>query len=146
MKIKWNWGTKLTIAIILFMSLVLSFVYRSTRHPVDLVAEDYYPKGLKYQERINEINNAHPFASQVRIFQKADSVVVTFPEIHSDTGTITFYRPSDIQLDRVYDIKPDSLWIMNFPKSEFGKGKYYVKIFWKQDDKGYYIEKPFYFN
>ncbi len=146
MKIKWNWGTKLTIAIILFMSLIFFMVYMSTQYPIDLVEEDYYPKGLKYQERIDEISNARPVASQVRAFQNSDAVVVTFPEINPDTGTITFYRPSNIHLDRVYEINTDSLQQMSFPKSEFKKGKYYLKIYWEENDRGYYIEKPFYFN
>jgi len=146
MKIKWNWGTKLTIAIILFMSLIFSFVYMSTQHPIDLVEEDYYPKGLIYQERIDEIKNAGPFANQVRAFQETDVVVITFPDINPDTGTITFYRPSDIKLDMVFDIRPDSTLKMTFPKKEFKKGKYYLKIYWEENNRKYYIEKPFYFN
>ena len=146
MKIKWNWGTKLTIAIILFMTLVLSFVYRSTLYQIDLVEKDYYPKGLKYQERIDEITNARVFKNQVRAYQDSDAVIVTFPEINPDTGTITFYRPSDIHLDRIYEINTDSLNRMSFPKSEFKKGKYYLKIYWEENGKAFYVEKPYYFN
>ena len=146
MNIKWNWGTKLTIAIILFMSWILFLVYLSTQYPIDLVEEDYYPKGLKYQERIEEIRNARPFFKMVKTFQENDFVVVTFPDIRPDTGTITFYRPSDIHLDRVYDIRTDSTQKMSFPKKEFRKGKYYLKIYWEENGKAYYIEKPFYFN
>ena len=146
MKIKWNWGTKLTIAIILFMSLIFFLVYLSTQYPVDLVEKDYYPKGLKYQERIDEITNAQPFKDQVRAYQDSDAVIVTFPKINPDTGTITFYRPSDIHLDRIYEINTDSLNRMSFPKSEFKKGKYYLKIYWEESGKAYYIEKPYYFN
>jgi len=105
----------------LFMSLIFFMVYMSTQYPIDLVEEDYYPKGLKYQERIDEISNARPVASQVRAFQNSDAVVVIFPEINPDTGTITFYRPSNIHLDRVYEINTDSLQQMSFPKSEFKK-------------------------
>lgn len=142
---KWNWGTKLTVAIVLFMSLILSFVYRSTLHQVNLVEEDYYPKGLKYQERIDEIKNAKPFFGDAKISQSNDLVVVTFPDIHPDTGTIMFYRPSNQQFDHTYQLIPDSLRQMTFPKSEFRKGKYLIKIFWSENNKGYYIEKPFYF-
>ncbi len=46
MKIKWNWGTKITIAIILFVSMILGFVYTATQNPIILVEKDYYPKGL----------------------------------------------------------------------------------------------------
>ena len=57
-KIKWNWGTKLVIAIILFMGFIFVLVYLSTQNTIDLVERDYYPKGLKYQNRIEEIKNA----------------------------------------------------------------------------------------
>jgi len=37
MKIKWNWGTGITLFIIIFMSFTLWKVYRATQHPVMLV-------------------------------------------------------------------------------------------------------------
>jgi hypothetical protein len=143
---KWNWGTKLLVAIILFMSFILVFVFLSVRNDISLVEKDYYPKGLKYQDRIDEIANAKPFFNDFTFSRENNAVVITLPEISPDSGTIVFFRPSGLELDRSYLMKFDSTFLMHIPQSEFTKGKYIVKIFWREADKGFYIEKPFYFN
>jgi len=142
---KWNWGTKLLIAIILFMGFILGLVFMSTRHEISLVEKDYYPKGLKYQQRINEIKNAMPYISDFIFSQSPEEVVISMPKINPDTGTIVFFRPSGNQFDRTYQITPDSTFLMHIPLTEFTRGKYIVKVFWRDFEKGYYIEKPFYF-
>jgi len=44
-----NWGTKIVIALALFMALIVSFgVYMVSRDTDSLVAEDYYERGLNY--------------------------------------------------------------------------------------------------
>jgi hypothetical protein len=143
---KWNWGTKLLIAIILFMGFILTLVYLSTLYDISLVEKDYYPKGLKYQDRIDEITNAKPYLNEFAFSQNNEEVIVSLPEIDPDTGTIVFFRPSGTQMDRMYQLSPDSAFLMHFPLSAFTRGKYIAKIFWREADKGFYIEKTFYFN
>lgn len=143
---KWNWGSKLLIAIIIFMSFIFVLVYLSTQNDIFLVEKDYYPKGLKYQDRIDEIANAKPLRNNFKMLQLENDVAVTFPEIKPDTGTITFFRPSGTSYDLIYQIEMDTANTMHFPKSKFIKGKYLVKIYWSESEKGYYYEKPFYFN
>jgi hypothetical protein len=143
---KWNWGTKLLIAIIIFMSFIFVLVYLSTQNDIFLVEKDYYPKGLKYQDRIDNIANAKPLRNQFKFQQLENDVTVTFPNIAPDSGTITFFRPSGTSYDLIYQIDPDTAMTMRFPKSRFIKGKYLIKIYWRENDTGYYYEKPFYFN
>ena len=143
---KWNWGTKLLIAIIVFMGFIFVLVYLSTQNDIYLVEKDYYPKGLKYQDRIDEIANARPLINQFRIIQFEHDVMVSLPPMQPDTGTILFFRPSGTHHDRLYQIAPDSNYSMRFPKSDFLKGKYVIRVYWRENEKGYFIEKPFYFN
>ena len=145
-KIKWNWGTKLLIAIVIFMSFIIVLVYQSYNNVILLVEKDYYPKGLKFQDRLDEIENARPLTKQLRVYQEAEKLVVVFPEIHPDTGTIYFFRPSATNLDLTYTLEPEANNSMSFPKSKFQKGKSILKIFCKENDTAYYIEKPYYFN
>ena len=65
MNIHLNWGNKLLIAIVIFMSFIFVLVYLSAQNQIDLVEKDYYPKGLKYQDRIDEIENWH-YSNQLR--------------------------------------------------------------------------------
>ncbi len=145
MKIKWNWGTGITIAIILFMSLILYLVYLTTQNPVQLVEKDYYPKGLEYQQRINEIKNARIFESDFRIEQTNDEVVIHLPSVSPDTSNLQIFRPSDKALDIVTEIKLNPSNEMRFPVNKFRKGKYIVKVYWKEKGKGYYLEKNFFY-
>lgn len=146
MNIKWNWGTKLTLWIILFMSFIFVLVYFTTQNSIILVEKDYYPKGIHFQTRIDERSNAHFLKDSFEIIQDEEFVVLKLPEIHPDTGTVVFYRYNDNLLDLTIPINPDTLWMMHFPISNFTTGKYLLKINWFQDGKGYYVEKPFFFN
>jgi hypothetical protein len=119
---------------------------RSTWHGVILVEEDYYPKGLKYQDRLDDISRAAPLAPRVKIYQQTDKVVIELPDIHPDTCAIVFFRPSDNKLDRTFNPDTGTISKLSFPKDALVKGRYLVKIYWKEGESGYYIEKPFYFN
>lgn len=145
MNIKWNWGTKLFIAIVIFMSFIFVLVFKSAQNQIDLVEKDYYPKGLKYQDRIDEIQNAEVFKDSFLIEKINNQVVVSYTVIHADTGSIYFFRPSDNTLDMTYAFQPDTTGRMYFDVRQFKKGKYLVKVFWKEAGEGFYIEKTFNF-
>ena len=142
--LKWNWGTKLLIAIILFMSLIFFLVYLSTKQKLNLVEKDYYPKGLKYQSRIDAIKNAAPFKNQIKVIQTGDYIILTLPETKPDSGTIVLFRPSNVSLDINSDIKPDSLNKKYFSSKKFKKGLYKYKIEWFENGTVYYLEDKFY--
>lgn len=143
---KWNWGTKLVVAMAVFMGFIIVLVIQTTKNDVNLVEKDYYPKGLKYQDRLDQIDNAAPYYNTIQIFQDAENIVIQLPQINPDTGTIYFFRPSNTELDKIYEFNPTDTYSQSFSKSAFQKGKYLVKIYWMENDKAYYIEKPFYFN
>lgn len=146
MNIKWNWGTKLTLWIIVFMLFIFILVFFSFKNTILLVERDYYPKGLKFQDRIDERNNALAIKDQFLVEQSESFVIISFPEIQADTGTVVFYRHNNNLLDQTVAIKPDTAGKMHFPVNDFRKGKYLVKIHWFEKGKGYFVEKQFFFN
>ena len=145
MSIKWNWGTKLTLFILLFMGFIFALVYLTTQNSIILVEKDYYPKGINFQTRIDERSNAHSLKDSFELIQDEEFVVLNLPEIYPDTGTVVFYRYNDNLLDLTIPIDPDTSWTMRFPVSHFKKGKYLLKVHWFEKEKGYYVEKPFFF-
>ena len=145
-KIQWNWGTKLLIAIILFMSFIFVLVYLSARNNIVLVEKDYYPKGLKYQNRIEEIKNASHLSDSFEIVREDKYMVLRVPQIKSDSGTVVFFRPSNQSLDFAKNMQPNFIGNLYFPIDEFEKGLYILKIHWFHKTKGYYVEKKFYVN
>lgn len=137
---KWNWGTKIFIAIILFMSLIIGFVIASFQHTVNLVEKDYYPKGQVYQTRLDEIKNASLIRDNFIIEKGDETIILTLPDIDADTASITFFRPSSTKFDRVYDISSGDT-IYKFEKDQFIRGKYKIKVYWKSDGKANYFER-----
>ena len=141
---KWNWGTKLVIWIIAFIVFMLSLVYMTTTSKVNLVEEDYYPKGLKYQARIDAIENAKEINAVFMASQNGESIIITTPDIQLDSGNIIFFRPSGNSLDRAYDLVITEEGKMIFPMEDFSNGKYILKINWNLLDKEYYVEQNFF--
>jgi hypothetical protein len=147
MKIKWNWGTKLTIAIILFMGFILTLVYLTTKNNIILVEKDYYPKGLAYQQRINSMRNAEPFRSKMELKQQANQILLKIPGAYPDSGSITFYRPNqEKRLDKVIPFEQGKEIEKHFDKSSFLKGIYVLKMEWWEKGKSYYIEEKIFIN
>ena len=142
MKIQWNWGTKITIAIILFMSMIIGFVYVATQNPIILVEKDYYPKGIQYQKRIEQIKNAASFNKLFEFKQDDGRLYLKIPETSPDSGSVTFYRPNEEKiLDIVYPFPRHKPIDVVFPKQHFKAGFYILKISWWENGKGFYIEK-----
>ncbi len=145
MKIHWNWGTKITIAIILFMSMIFGFVYVATQNPIILVEKDYYPKGIRYQKRIDQIKNAAPYNDLLKFKQENGQLYLKIPETSPDSGNVTFYRPNEEKvLDIVYPFPKNKPIEVVFPKKHFKAGFYILKIIWWENGKGFYIEKKIY--
>jgi len=141
---KWNWGTKIFIAIVLFMALIIGFVIASFQNTVNLVEKDYYPKGQVYQTRLDEIKNAVTLRDRFIFENSENSIILTLPDLNADTATINFFRPSGTNLDRLYDISSGDT-IYKFPKKEFIRGKYKIKAYWKSDGIANYFERDFFY-
>ena len=117
-------------------------VYMTTQNPIILVEKDYYPKGLRYQNKIDHIKNALPFKSNMKLEQTKDEIVLLIPNASPDSGSIVFYRPNEEKvLDYVHKFSPHTTIELLFPKKNFKLGVYVLKISWWQNGKGYFIEK-----
>ena len=114
----------------------------TTNYEVNLVEKDYYPKGLKYQTRIDAIENAREINAIFLAEQTNDSIIITTPEIMVDSGSIMFFRPSGSSLDKTYDLVINKNNKLNFSLEDFIHGKYLLKTNWFFKDKEYYVEQP----
>ena len=141
---KWNWGTKLLVAMILFMGLIITMVFFSMRQTYDLVEKDYYPKALEYQDRIDKIRNADMLDEKVKVENLGDQVAFTFPsglQPEEISGTIMFYRPSDQKLDLSFNISADTARRQLCDVAAIPRGKYVIKLDYETGGKGYYQEE-----
>ena len=144
MKIKWNWGTKLFIFTTMFMIFILVFVYLTTLQDRTLVEDEYYQHSLVFQEKINKINNSNALQEKVEIIEGPQHISITFQTFFNPaeiSGTIHFYRPSNIKGDVIIPIELDSTRQIIYPVKKLMRGRYIVKIDYKYKDKEFYQEK-----
>ncbi len=148
-KIKWNWGTGILLSIIVFMAILVSIVYVFMNQDVDLVTKDYYSKELKYQDRINKINNTTALGKDVVILFQNNIVQLAFPDSVFDnkaSGTIYFYRPSGSKKDFTVPVAvlDNNTQLVNTASLE--KGLWRVKVEWGMGGKDFYTEKSIIIN
>ena len=135
---KWNWGTKIVIAFVIFCGLMIFMVVKSFEQDFHLVTEDYYQQELRYQEKIDQIANARLIDYKPELQGTPEEVSVSFELSTPPTGSIHFYRPDNYRLDKIFEITDNKTTIS---KSDLAKGRYIVKINWEHEETKYYVEQ-----
>lgn len=143
---KISWGTGIVIAIVIFMAITVATVIFMMNQDVDLVSEDYYEKGIKYQQQIDKESRSQNLKENVKMDWTGNMFEISFPEEYDNqsiTGEILFYRPSDSKKDFKL---PLSLTNRNqvIPVSGLQKGFWRVQLNWRLNNKdNYYSETSF---
>jgi len=142
---KWNWGTKLAIAMAAFMIMIIIFATLMMRESVDLVERDYYPKGQAFQDLIQKKSNAEPYAEQIQLIAKDGALQINFPDFFIPSnlkGTVFFYNRVKDTGDMTYELSsnPDGAFVVPIAGLS---GRYIVKIDWEYEGISYFVEKSF---
>ena len=138
-----NWGTKITVLYSGFVILIVSMVSMAMREKVDLVSADYYEQELKYQDKIDQMENSNgllePFSWEVR----QDVILLKFPgEFKGKVkgAEIHFFRPSDKTLDQQVSMPSDTAQLQHVETAKFRKGIYRMEVSWEAEDRKFYNE------
>ena len=148
-KSKFNWGTGILITIIVFMIITISTVVFLMNQDVDLVATDYYNKGIQHQEQIDRLKRTNSMDEVVQINPENGFVRLVFPKSFTQknfSGTIQFYRPSNSKKDFSLPISIDTTAQQIVSTQNLEKGYWTVKLNWTQDSIEYYKEGSFIIN
>ena len=144
MNIKWNWGTKLVIAIIAFVSFMIGLGYMTTLQSYDLVEKDYYPQAQVHQQQIDKTRNAKGLLEKIKVENNGDHLRFYFQKAFkpdSISGTIYFYRPAGEAYDFQIPIHPDTSGMQEYPTAGMQKGKYIIRFDYEALGKSYYQEE-----
>ena len=138
--LKWNWGTKIVVAYVLFVALIMTAVVKAFNQKIDLVTPDYYAQELDYQSKYDKMQNAGTLKEPVTAVQTNGNVVITFPkEVKAPySGKVLFYRPSNSAEDVSLPLKADIDGQMLVPVSKLKKGNYSVLIDWSAGATKYF--------
>ena len=78
---KFNWGTGIVIAFALFITFILSYVFKvqsNDKYDHELVVEDYYKKEMLVQGNIERQQNANALANKVIIENTTEGIKIQF--------------------------------------------------------------------
>jgi hypothetical protein len=145
---KFNWGGGILAFIITFLIAVVAFIIYTSQQEYQLVEEDYYPKELKYGEKIQMMENANSLGDNIKIIKTGEKITITFPSItkgKTPQGRIHIYRPSDEKKDFIVPIEVGPDGTQEIGTNNMIPGKYIFKIEWLLDGVSYYQEETFIF-
>jgi len=140
-----TWGTKLLLAFAAFALLMSTLVYKCMHQNFELVSKDYYTDELRYQDKIDGMNNASQIG-KVYIKENNEKVSIQMPrEIEglAIKGNALFYCNADSKNDRNIPLNVTDGGLMLIDKSRLAKAAYRVKLTWQTGKEHYYTEQNF---
>jgi nitrogen fixation protein FixH len=140
-----RWAIGLVATFGVFVAGVCVMVVTSVTKDVDLVTDDYYQKGLRYEERIQTVERTRALVEQVAMRVGKDVVELSFPRGFTPAmvrGEITIYRPSDRRLDVALPVRLDSTGQQQILTGGLKRGLWKVQLSWTYRGVDYYNELP----
>ena len=137
-----NWGNYIALSFIAFGLFIGYMVVVSFQQNVDLVAEDYYQQEIAYQDHIDKVDNTRNLKRKVIVQQDNGQLSVHFPKtMHTISGQIVLFKPSDAALDRNYEIRLNDSMEQTISTAGLVKGMYKVKVDWTNGTEDFYTEE-----
>ena len=140
---KITWGNKLIMVFIAFAMLMGTLIYKCMQQNFELVSKEYYNDELRYQDRIDGMNNANKI-SDVTVQQQGENVAIQLPKEVQGltlTGAAWFYCAVNSANDRKLPLQVNDEGLMLIDKSAVAKANYIVKLNWQIGDDQYYTEQ-----
>ena len=131
-----NWGTKLTIGMVLFMGFIIILVTLMIKpHNADsLIDNDYYEKGQTYDTDYNARRDAKNDNMLPAVKVGKNGLSINFPKPVS--YEISLRRLADFHFDRAY--KSDSTQAtVTIPRSDLPSGSWLIRIEYKLEQQDY---------
>lgn len=140
-----NWGLRIILLYTAFVGGMLFLVYKCTQQSVDLVSTDYYAQELKFQDKIDRLNNSEKLDVKLAVVYSSEhsNIQIVFPENstpNNTTGEIVLFRPDNSKLDFKIPIDITD-GVQNIPTQKLSKGLWRVKSSWSTNDTPYYQEE-----
>lgn len=132
-----NWGKGIALLILSFVIFMSTLVYLSVKEDFYLVDEDYYTKGINYDEVQVKISNVKALNEKI-IYTQANGKIEFAMPTEVKGGTLHFFRPSNGTIDFRVPIVDKEFYV---DKTKIKKGKWVLKFSWTDGLKEYYIEE-----
>ena len=135
-----NWGTKIIIGMLTFMSFIVILAVLMFRSDTDaLVDKDYYEKGLKYDETYRLKAQVLLDSAGPAIFVGKKSVIIAFQT--TSEGTIKFVRTADQRQDRSLNFRTREENKVEIPLDSLPGGQWKLILNWKSGEGKSYLNE-----
>ncbi|WP_026995041.1 FixH family protein [Flectobacillus major] len=136
-----NWGGGIVLTFILFAGFIGTMVYRMVSQRVDLVADNYYQQEVVYQQQIERIKNTSRLNQKnIMTYSETNNTVRIALPTYIQKGEVTFFRPSDKNLDFSVPVTSQSNSLLTIPTNNLKKGLWKVQATWTDGREEYYLE------
>ena len=131
-----SWGKGITIAFITFAVFIGALVTVCVRQDISLVSKNYYDEELKYQDQIDQMNNAAALAERPSMLIRDGYLEVWFGEFAKfEEGELILTRPSDARYDAKFTVSLGSDSVRMFDLSRYPAGRYNTILKWQANGK-----------
>ncbi len=131
-----NWGMKIVVGLATFMLFIIGAgVYMITQDSDSLLDEDYYEKGLAYDEVYERKQNLVDDRAKPIVRLENDTLIIIFTGV-GNKGQLSFKRPSDGQQDKKIPFYT-ATEVFKLPVTSFSKGSWLLEISWEHNHKTY---------
>lgn len=137
-----NWGAKIAILYLGFVSLIVTLVVLSSMKKLDLVTADYYQQELQFQQKLDAAKNMTELKEPIQLERSSGALLLHFPASFSGAMkniSIQFYAPSSSAKDYRIDLKTTENEV-RIPQEKLANVPYKVRVNWMADGKAYYQE------
>lgn len=139
-----NWGTKLVIALGLFMSFIIVLSMRMIfSDKDDLVEKDYYQKGLNYDAEYAKVQNVQEDGAEPAIsigLNKQLDIQFKRPV----EGVAKLVHSSNRDQDMAFKINSDSGNVVKLKLDNLVSGYWHLELDWMSDTSAYIFKKKVY--
>lgn len=143
MKIKFNWGTGIFIAIIVMIAWMGFLISKAFEYKINIDSDDYYERGLDHTSQMNRIERSIPYKDDLSVEIVGDFVQVKYPAFFKGkniSGELWFYRPSDYELDKKIAVSGEDNNMQKIHIQHFKKGRYILRITLEAENLSYFFE------
>lgn len=139
------WPIAIVVVFIVFALFIGIFIAWASHQREDLVAANYYENEVRYQQRLDRMNQTQPLAAEVTVSydDTQRSIVINLPvaQARQAAGSIHLYRPSDARLDREVPLAVNADGVQRLEAKELRAGLWKVRLQWSASGKDYFAER-----